>query len=82
MIDLNDFLDEDAVAAGWYLNFASGINDSGWITGHATNILTGSIHAFLLSPTTVSEPKSAVLIVAAVAALGLAGRRRWHAKPS
>jgi probable HAF family extracellular repeat protein len=48
--DLNEFLSWSAVNAGWTLNSATGINDSGWIVGEASNALTGESHAYLLTP--------------------------------
>jgi len=53
-IDLNNFLDMNAVGAGWVLTSASGINNKGWIAGQSSNTLTGQSHGFLL--TLVSEP--------------------------
>jgi probable HAF family extracellular repeat protein len=53
--DLNSFLDEDMVAAGWVLVSAADINDKGWIVGAAQNKLLDQSHAFLLYP--VPAPK-------------------------
>lgn len=52
--DLNKLIGEDVRQAGWVLLTATGINDRGWIVGHARNMLNGDRHAFLLKP--VSEP--------------------------
>lgn len=51
-IDLNNWLDPAAKAAGWVLSEASGINASGEITGSALNplLLGSTAHAFRLSP--------------------------------
>ena len=55
-IDLNSFLSANDKAAGWVLNNASGINDSGFIVGTASNSILGiSSQGFLLS---VVAPKS------------------------
>jgi probable HAF family extracellular repeat protein len=65
MLDLNQLL--DGSGAGWTLNNAYAINDSGWIVGSGNN---GS---FLLTP--VPEPPSIVLgLIAGVALLAI-GRR-------
>lgn len=49
--DLNSFLDASAVAAGWVLMDATGINDSGWIVGNVTNTISGVTHAYMLACT-------------------------------
>ncbi|HEX6705588.1 MAG TPA: hypothetical protein VF169_12570 [Albitalea sp.] len=66
--DLNTFLDQATRDAGWVLLDASGINDRGWITGQATNELTGQGRAFLLVP--VPEAGMHVLLLTGLAALG------------
>lgn len=60
VIDLNSFLSASDVNAGWVLESASGINDSGWIVGTAFNASTGIEHAFVLTPS-VPEPGTYVL---------------------
>lgn len=74
-IDLNTSLDVAALAAGWTLRDARGINESGWITGTALNTLTGEEHAFLLSA--VPEPAISSLMLVGLVAFGL-GARRWN----
>ncbi|WKB56013.1 hypothetical protein [Eleftheria terrae] len=60
IIDLNDFLDESLKKAGWRLEFARDVNDSGWVVGSAENRFTADTRAFLLSP--VPEPETHVLM--------------------
>ena len=74
--DLNGFLDTSAVNAGWKLEFATGINDNGWIVGGAVNTLTGNTHAFLLSVASVPEPETYAMMLAGLGLVGLATRRR------
>ena len=45
MTDLNDLLPEDS---GWVVNYATGINDKGFIVGAGT--IGGQSHAFLMTP--------------------------------
>lgn len=74
VFDLNSLLDAKAVRAGWVLIEATGINDSGWITGNAYNELTDVSHAFLL--TAVPEPESYALMLVGLGIVGTALRRR------
>jgi probable HAF family extracellular repeat protein len=76
-IDLNGLLDENAVSAGWVLNSATGINDSGWIVGNAHNNMTNQDHAFLLAP--VPEPETYAMMLAGLGLLGISIRRRNRA---
>jgi hypothetical protein len=55
-VDLNNFLDDYTIAAGWQLRVASGINNRGEIVGMAFNSQTRMFSPFLLSP--VPEPAS------------------------
>lgn len=52
--NLNDLL--DGSVAGWTISQVTDFNDNGWITGNATNDLTGDNHMFVLSPTTQVSP--------------------------
>jgi probable HAF family extracellular repeat protein len=75
--DLNVGLDPTAVDAGWLLTDALGINDLGQIVGNATNRTTGVTAGFLLTPTApVPEPETYVLMLAGLAVLGAAAKRR------
>jgi probable HAF family extracellular repeat protein len=77
IIDLNSFLAESDLAAGWVLNVANDINDKGWIVGAASNSKLGvSERAFLLSVTAVPEPKTYALMLAGLGAIRFAVRRR------
>jgi probable HAF family extracellular repeat protein len=85
--DLNSLLRPESVQAGWFLTFASGINDSGTIVGSAYNrfdCADGSCvsHGFVLSisdlpdqvlaiTTAVPEPSSYALMLAGLGAIGL-----------
>jgi hypothetical protein len=72
--DLNSFLDASTQSAGWYLRDATGMDDSGWITGTALNTLTTQVHAFLLTP--ILEPEIYAMMLAGLALPGLIARRR------
>jgi probable HAF family extracellular repeat protein len=71
MRDLNHLL--DATGAGWTLESANAINDSGWIVGSGVSP-TGQQRAFLLTP--VPEPGSCALALLGFCGLILALRRR------
>ncbi len=78
IIDLNSYLDADAVAAGWHLATAQAINDIGWIIGDAINSQTGQRGAFVLSP--VPEPSTYALMLLGIGFVGvMTGRRRVQA---
>jgi probable HAF family extracellular repeat protein len=70
MRDLNSFLPPNS---GWFLSFATGINDLGQITALGT--LNGQGHALLLTPMAVPEPAALLLTSAAAAAFAC---RRWR----
>ena len=72
--DLNNFLSMSEVNAGWYLEYAQGINDNGWIVGNAHNSITGLDHAFLLTP--VPEPETYAMFLAGLGLMGFIARRR------
>ncbi len=75
-IDLNQFLDSGARAAGWVLFSAKSINDQGWIVGAAVNTLTNEEHAYLLSISDVPEPSTYAMLMLGLGLIGLARRRR------
>jgi hypothetical protein len=75
-IDLNSFLGARTVSAGWVLQTATGINDSGWIVRNAFNTLTGVTHAFELSITAVPEPESNALAITSLSLIGHVARKR------
>lgn len=74
--DLNSVLDASMVSAGWVLQEANGINDSGWIVGSATNTNTGVTRAFMLSVSPVPEPESYAMLLAGLGVVSFASRRR------
>jgi probable HAF family extracellular repeat protein len=74
-IDLNIFLTAEAVSTGWYLAFATGINDNGQIAGTAINSITGQYDAYRLTVSSVPEPKIYALILAGLGALAFLMRR-------
>ena len=67
MADLNDLL---PAGSGWELYYATGINDSGQITGGA--VMNGRGQAFLMTPV----PEPGTFAVLSLALLALARRRR------
>ena len=69
--DLNSF----ASGSGWLLQRATGVNDDGWITGFATNIVSGQYDAFLLIPSAVPEPPLGLLMLAGLGSLAAYVRR-------
>ena len=75
VIDLNDLLDAESVADGWVLQDAIAINDNGWIVGRASQFGIGN-RAFLLVPNQIPEPASMALVVAGLAGLASARRRK------
>lgn len=75
LIDLNAYLSEDQKAQGWTLSYASGINDSGWIVGTATN-QNGPARAFLLHAAAVPEPSGWMALMGGLALIVLTIRRR------
>jgi hypothetical protein len=70
MTDLNTVL--DASGAGWTLNYAAAIDDSGQIVGYGT--IGGNMHAFLLNP--VPEPSACAMLVGGLGLVGAVVRRR------
>ncbi len=68
IVDLNTRIDP---SSGWTLTSATGINDQGFITG--VGQINGQDRAFLLTPTTIPEPASLVLLF--MGGLLLAGSR-------
>ncbi|MBK8277991.1 MAG: hypothetical protein IPK92_19815 [Nitrospira sp.] len=79
VIDLNDFLPAELAAAGWHLDFASGINDHGVIVGYASQ---GSdpdaaiTAAYMLIPTPVPVPAAVWLFGSGLVGLAGLARRR------
>ncbi|MFZ6872232.1 DUF3466 family protein [Undibacterium sp. Di27W] len=76
-IDLNQYLDQSQLEAGWLLVDASDINDQGWIIGTAWNPKTYESHAFLLTVQGVTgltdaAPAQPAQVVAATATVTVA----------
>lgn len=78
-VDLNTLMDADAVAAGWILGAARGINDKGWIVGTAYNTNTTELHAYLLAPA-VPEPATWLMLMSGLCALGWGVRSSERSK--
>ena len=85
--DLNSYLDAAAVDAGWVLDNANDINNSGWIVGQAHNDRLGiGGHAFVLADhayvtlfppvTVVPEPETYAMFMAGLGLMGFIARRR------
>ena len=69
LFDLNSLIDP---SSGMTLLSASGINSSGMIVGNG--MVNGEVHAYLLTP--VAEPEIYALMLAGLAAVGAAARRK------
>jgi probable HAF family extracellular repeat protein len=78
VIDLNDYLDQASKNAGWVLDFAGDINDSGSIVGLASNNLLGlTSQAFLLqSVAAVPEADTSAMLLMGAGVMGFIARRR------
>lgn len=77
-IDLNSLLSASDVADGWSLRSANAISDTGWITGSASNSITGNYQAYRLSISVVPEPSTAMMIFIGLATVGFAIRKPAH----
>lgn len=73
-IDLNGYLDQSMVNAGWVLTAANDINDQGWIVGDAYNNLTQQTHGFLMAP--IPEPESYAMLLAGLGLVAAMARSR------
>ena len=71
MIDLNTLIDP---GLGVVLEQATGISNNGYIAAYGT--INGQSHAFLLTPATVPEPTSVLMLGLGMAIAGLAARYR------
>lgn len=77
VIDLNRYLDEALADDGWYLYSAQAVNDHGWIVGGARNSATGDTRAYMLSiASPAPEPETYAMMIAGLAVLGFARKRR------
>ena len=76
--DLNSLLNASTVSAGWVLNEAHAINNSGFIAGIASNSILGiDSHAFLLSNVAaVPESDPLPMMLMGLGLLGFVARRR------
>lgn len=75
MFDLNALVNESL--GEWQLNYAFSINDSGWITGVASNSTYGVSAPFLLTP--VPEPSSyAMMGLGILGLVAVSQRRKLH----
>ena len=73
--DLNSLLSASTLSAGWVLNGANAINDSGSIVGFASNSLLGiSSQAFVLAP--VPEADTSAMLLMGVGLISFIERRR------
>jgi probable HAF family extracellular repeat protein len=73
MEDLNDYV--TGLPAGWTLDWASGVNDAGQITGYADDG-EGDTYGFLLTPSAaVPEPGLGMVVLAGAALVSLRRRR-------
>lgn len=71
LTDLNTLLSPQD-ASTWFIQRATGINESGQITG--SGLIGGQVHAFVL--TAVPEPSTGALMVLGLGGLVVAGRRQ------
>lgn len=72
LINLNAYLPASEIADGWHFSKATGINDSGWIVGYATNLSTGAQKAILLA---IPEPSTYLLFVLGLVLVSAHARR-------
>lgn len=72
-VDLNVYLDSSQISDGWELNYATAVNNNGWITADAYSHRFGYAGAVLIpvpsAPVPVPTPKSDVLVVTALSLL-------------
>ncbi len=71
--DLNQFLDQSDLYAGWRLQHAEGINNDGVIVGEAYNLFTSEYRPFMLTP--VPEPQTFILLLAGLGLVGWMAQR-------
>jgi probable HAF family extracellular repeat protein len=76
MIDLNSLL---PAGSTWDLQEAQAINNSGDIVGYGTTSPGGLPHAFFLSPQSVPEPSSFILLACGFAVVAPGAMRRLQA---
>lgn len=81
MYDLNDLIDPSSPLALYVtVTGARAINDAGWIAASGSSSLTGSTHAYLLTPTNVVPlPAGVWLLLSGLGALFAFERRRGKA---
>lgn len=72
-VDLNTIY-TDAIANGWILSVATGINDKGQITGWMRQANGSGLHAFVLTPTPI--PPALVMFGSGLVGLGIFRRRQ------
>lgn len=74
--NLNTYLDQSLLDAGWVLMQAYDINATGSIVGNAYNRLTGVSRGFLMTASAVPEPQTYALMLAGLAFFAGAVHRR------
>ena len=77
VINLNSELTSAEISAGWVLEDATGINNTGTIVGVAENTFTGKDSAFVLDVIeAVPEPKTYAMFLMGLGLIGFMSRRR------
>ena len=76
MTDINAYLTDQERSSGWVLDYATGINDNGWIAGVASNTVLGEDRAFLLEVAAVPEARAYAMLLTGLGLVGFVAHRK------